>query len=212
MVTYNKTDLWIWWSNLLDLYTTGYHSSQITIWHCHLLPTGQSTGIILTSNWNPLYSCQSQSQSQCQCQVTADGQSASRPVCLGVKYPSGTYDQIFITARELRVCWCGALSLMRERVCRLQLLLFLASAVILRVRVLWAPDQILLSKIRDYPNLEGQVPVFISHRNTVAQLIPQALGSLLPVFWLCPLITPRHGHHGKHRLILKRMHAYWSVT
>jgi hypothetical protein len=39
-------------------------------------------------------------------------------------------------------------------------------------------DYILLSQIRDSPNLEGQVPVFISHRNRVAQLYPQALGSL----------------------------------
>jgi hypothetical protein len=37
---------------------------------------------------------------------------------------------------------------------------------------------ILLSQIRDSPNLEGQVPVFISSRNRVAQLYPQALGSL----------------------------------
>jgi hypothetical protein len=32
--------------------------------------------------------------------------------------------------------------------------------------------------IWDSPNLEGQVPVFISSRNKVAQLYPQALGSL----------------------------------
>jgi hypothetical protein len=39
-------------------------------------------------------------------------------------------------------------------------------------------DHILLSQIRDSPNLEGQVPIFISPRNRVARLYPQALGSL----------------------------------
>jgi hypothetical protein len=47
----------------------------------------------------------------------------SRPVSLGMKHPSGAYDKIFITVGQLRVCWCGALSLTRERVCRLQFLL-----------------------------------------------------------------------------------------
>jgi hypothetical protein len=55
----------------------------------------------------------------------------SRPVSLGMKHPSGAYDQIFITVRQLQACWCGALSLTRGWVCRLQLLLALASAVIL---------------------------------------------------------------------------------
>jgi hypothetical protein len=43
----------------------------------------------------------------------------SRLVWLGIKHPSGAYDNIFITVRQLRVCWCGALSLSRGRVCRL---------------------------------------------------------------------------------------------
>jgi hypothetical protein len=67
---------------------------------------------------------------------------------------------------------------MRGWVCRLQFLLVLASAVILGSVSRGTHGHILLSRIRDFPNLEGQVPVFISPRNRVAQLYPQALGSL----------------------------------
>jgi hypothetical protein len=42
-----------------------------------------------------------------------------------------------------------------------------------------AGEAILLSQIRDSPNLEGQVPVFISPRDRVARLYPQALVSLV---------------------------------
>jgi hypothetical protein len=53
----------------------------------------------------------------------------SRPVSLGTKHPSGAYGRILrvITVRQLRVCWCGALSQTRGRVYCLQLLLVLAS-------------------------------------------------------------------------------------
>jgi hypothetical protein len=61
-------------------------------------------------------------------------------------------------------------SLMRGWVCCLQLLLVLANAVILGSESRGMHGQILLSQIRDSPNLEGQVPVFISPRNRVAQL------------------------------------------
>jgi hypothetical protein len=45
--------------------------------------------------------------------------------------------------------------------------------------------------IWDSPNLEGQVPVFISPRNKVAQLYPWALGSLYVVSYDSPLTTRR---------------------
>jgi hypothetical protein len=67
-------------------------------------------------------------------------------------------------------------SLTRGRVCRVQLLLVLASVVIPR-------SNILLSQIGDSPSMVGQVPVFISPRNRVAQLNPQALGSLFVAFY-----------------------------
>jgi hypothetical protein len=75
----------------------------------------------------------------------------SRPVYLAIKHPSGAYDQIFITVRQLRVCWCGALSLTSGRVWRLQFLLVLASAVILESESRRTRGHILLSQIRDFP-------------------------------------------------------------
>jgi hypothetical protein len=69
-------------------------------------------------------------------------------------------------------------SLTRGWVCRLQLLLIHASAVLLRVESRGTQDHILFSQIRDSPNLEDQVPVFISPRNSVARLYPQARGSI----------------------------------
>jgi hypothetical protein len=65
-------------------------------------------------------------------------------------------------------------SLTRGWLCRLQLLLVLASAVILRSESRGTHDHILLSQIRDSPNPEGQVPVFISPKTG------------------CPSYTPRH--------------------
>jgi hypothetical protein len=74
-------------------------------------------------------------------------------------------------------------SLTRGWVCRLQELLVLASTVILRSKFRGTHDHILLPQIRDFPNLGGQVPVFISPRNRLARLYPQALGSLFLVYY-----------------------------
>jgi hypothetical protein len=75
--------------------------------------------------------------------------------------------------------WCGAPTLTRGRVCNLhvQLLLGLARAVTLGSKSRRS-QTIFYCLIWDSPNLEGQVPVFISPRNRVAQLYPRALGFL----------------------------------
>jgi hypothetical protein len=66
--------------------------------------------------------------------------------------------------------------LKRGWVCRLQWLLGLASAVILRSQSRGIHDHILLS-----PNLEGRVPAFIYPNSRVARLHPQALVSIFVV-------------------------------
>jgi hypothetical protein len=53
--TTNKTGFWIWRSNLLDLYTTGYNSSRITICHTVICFWLDTVGTILTSNWTELH-------------------------------------------------------------------------------------------------------------------------------------------------------------
>jgi hypothetical protein len=67
------------------------------------------------------------------------------------QHPSGAYDQTFIIVWQLRVSWFGAPSLTRGRVCRLPLLLALASAVIFGSESRRTRGHILLFQIRDFP-------------------------------------------------------------
>jgi hypothetical protein len=75
----------------------------------------------------------------------------SWPVCLRIKHHSAAYDQIFIIVWQFRVCWFGAPSLTRGRVCRLQILLVLASGVIFGSKPRRTRGHILLSQIPDFP-------------------------------------------------------------
>jgi hypothetical protein len=112
----------------------------------------------------------------------------SRPVCLGVRRPSGIRDQFYflleIFFRQLRFCNFVAPSLTRGRVCNLLYNCFWA---LLEQSLLGRSPAELMAifycLIWDSTSLEDQVPVFISPRNRLAQLYPQALGSLLVAFY-----------------------------
>jgi hypothetical protein len=90
---------------------------------------------------------QSQSQSQSQKVKVMLRPTVFWSVCLVLKHPSGAQDQVLITVRQLRVCWCGAPSLTWGRICPLQMLLGLASAVILEYDSCATHDHILLSSM-----------------------------------------------------------------
>jgi hypothetical protein len=99
----------------------------------------------------------------------------SRP---GVRHPFGTRDQFFSSSfnyfRQLWVYWCGAPTLTRSRVCSFQFLLVWPAQPFSGPKGLISIFYCLY--FCDSPNLEVQVPVFISPRNRVTQLYPPALG------------------------------------
>jgi hypothetical protein len=63
-----------------------------------------------------------QSQSQSQSYITTDSQLASPSWCQApIWYPPPIFPPLsLISFRQLRVCWCGAPSLTRGRICNLQ--------------------------------------------------------------------------------------------
>jgi hypothetical protein len=109
-------------------------------------------------------------------------------------------------------CTLAVIVLTRGWVCRLQLLLALASAVILRSVSHGTHDHILLCQIRGSHSLDGQVTIFISSRNWVTQLYPKALGppfvasydsqgygECIRPAWCPRYITTLRGPRRKHR-------------
>jgi hypothetical protein len=97
---------------------------------------------------------------------TTDGQSA---FLSWNKRPSGAYDQISITVRQLRVFWHGAISLTRGRACHLHLPLAVASTVILGSESRVTQEYILLSQNRDFPlvvSYDSQATVEVLERAT----------------------------------------------
>jgi hypothetical protein len=91
----------------------------------------------------------------------------------------------------LRVCWFGAPSLTRGRVCRLQLLLALASAIIFGSESRRTRGHILLSQIRDF--LFRRLLRLAGSRWRYST--PPPHGRATSIFFE---ITPQHGPHGKH--------------
>jgi hypothetical protein len=133
-------------------------------WTCIQLVTTVHKSLS-SSDWT-LHGNYSDFQENCQLSLSLMSRpTVGRPVCLGIKHPSGAYDQIFIAVRQLQACWCGALSLTRGRVCSFQLMLAIASTVIRGSESCGTRDHILLSQIRDFPFrrlLPLELSVFVS--------------------------------------------------
>jgi hypothetical protein len=88
----------------------------------------------------------------------------SPPVCLGVKHPREACDMIFISQTVAGLLMWGAYS--DDRIClSFTIVAGLASAVILGSESRGTHNRFLLSQIREYPNLEGQFPIFIYSRD-----------------------------------------------
>jgi hypothetical protein len=136
-------DDWVYWH--FFTITVDYKCSHIEF----LLNNVWLTNLSVISNWSLLllwflYTPWIESESY----VTTDGQPASLS---WKKAPIWGLRSDLCYVWQLRVCWFGAPSLTRGRVCPLRLLLALASAVIFGSESRGTRDHILLSQIRDFP-------------------------------------------------------------
>jgi hypothetical protein len=161
----------------------------------HLTPTSQSSLHSLTVNW----ACQSQT-----CFTTG-----------GLPPISSSWRQVLWDSRPVffisQPNTCGyspyvTSSLTRGWVCRLQLLLVLASAVILRSESRGTRDQILLSQMREEPGPRIYIPQVLGSL-FIASYVSQGYGGgiqtrlhtgKLTTVNLVSLITPQHGPRRKH--------------
>jgi hypothetical protein len=163
----------------------------------------------LTTILHRTHDSNSHSQLTCSCHILTDKvkvkvilwPTVRRPVYFRVKHPSGSQDQIFITVRQLQVCWCGIPFLTRGQVCCLQLLLVLASAVIINSKSHGFHDHILPSVSR-LPQPGGPGPHIYITRNKVAVILPGTgfpfccLLRLAGLWWRCLNPPPPGGGGG----------------
>jgi hypothetical protein len=120
-------------------------------------------------------------------------------------HPSGTRDQFFSL---LEISFRQLTSLTRGRVCNLLLLL-----VLTRQRSPAGLKTIFYClNSWDPPNLEGQVPVFISPRNRVAQLCPRALCSLSVASYDSQGLRWRYSNPPPHGNFLVTCNVYKAQT
>jgi hypothetical protein len=141
------------------------------------LPSSELDPILLTT---VLYSVPSKVKVTLQLTI-------SQSVSLGVEPHLGRMTRYLLLFDSYGLVLCGTPSLTRGRVCLLYMLLALASAVFLGSEFLGTRDHILLSQIWDFPF--RRLLRLAGSRWRYSTPPPHG-------FWLCPLITPRHGSHG----------------